>query len=307
MANEKLIAQTKEMNSSLDADKAAIKQQVQGKSLNERLNFFDSGMKGYSIQEKAEIAFRLEDLPQLHATLDEPERADSWWESAIAIAILEPDKKKAFESLDRFLERPEDWVALRQRYPDRADMMARRKLCAVSGFGYINSEKANDLLLQLMKKEKARELVRKNGDALLGLVDADECTEWVQESAAHGIMVTRNEALIPYLIDADIQADAEFQKDQGVNSGRLSAALDSILAMHYYYKDHGWEGGYRLRAIMDVPLYPEIAIEPVRTYYDEYLSKYYIDMKVYKVQHERGLDTVGAKYYFEKYKSQEGN
>lgn len=307
MANEKLIAHTKEINSNLDAGKDAIKQEIQGNSLNGRLGFLAHGMNEYTLQEKAEIAFTLEDLPQLHATLDEPERANRWWAAVMAIAILEPDKEKAYKSLDDFFQRPEDWVALRQRYPHRADMIARKKFIAVSGFGYINSDKANDLLLQLMKKEKARELVRKNGDTLLGLVEEQECIMWVQENAARGIMVTRDEELIPYLIDATVQAAAEFQKDHGVHSGRLSAGLDVILGLHYFYKEHGWRGGYRLSAIMDVPKYGGLTHMPTRTYFDEYLTGYYIGPEVYKLQYERGLVTGESSYYLEKYKSKGDN
>ncbi len=301
MANEKLKAYTKEISSNLDAGKDAIRQEIQGKSLNGRLGFLAYGMNGYTLQEKAEIAFTLEDLPQLHATLDEPERANQWLAAVLAIAILEPDKEKAFKSLDDFFKREEDWVALHKRYPGRADMIAREKFCAVSGFGYINSDKANDLLLQLMKKEEAHELVLRSGDTLLGFLDEYEGTELVQSSAAQGIMVTRNEELIPYLIEANIQAAAEFQKDHGVHSGHLSAGLDAILGMHYYYKDHGWEGGYRLSDIMDVPIYPEFGNVPARTYYDEYLTQYYIVAKVYKLRYERGLVTTDTKYYLEKY------
>lgn len=300
MANEKLIAFTKEINSNLDAGKDAIKQEIQGKSLNGRLRFLEYGMDEYTLQEIAEIAFTLEDLPQLHATLVEPKSADRWWAAVMAIAILEPDKEKAFKSLDDFLQRQEDWVALRQRDPNRADMIARQKYCAVSGFGYMNSDKANDFLLQLIKKEKARELVSKSNGLLPGLVDESECIWLIQSGAAHGIMVTRNEGLIPYLIDASMQAAEEFQKDHGDYSGRLAADLNAILAMHYYYKEHGWEGGYRLRVIMKVPLFPEITMEPIRTYYDEYLFEYYTVQKVYKLQYEKGLVTEGVKYYLEK-------
>jgi hypothetical protein len=300
MANEKFIAHGKEINSNLDAGKDAIKQEIQGQSLNGRLGLLAYGMDGYTLQEKVEVALTLEDLPQLHAALDEPERANQWWAAVTAIAILEPDKEKAFKSLDDIFKREEDWVALHKRYPGRADMIAREKFCAVSGFGYINSDKANDLLLQLMKKEEAHELVLKSGDTLLGFLDEYEGTELVQSSAAQGIMVTRNEELIPYLIDANILAAAEFQKDHGVHSGRLVAGLNSILGMHYYYKDHGWEGGYRLSAIMDVPVYPVLANVPVRTYYDEYITDYYIVSKVYKLQYERGLVTTDTKYYLEK-------
>ena len=102
MANEKLIAHAKEINSNLDAGKDTIKQEIQGKSLNGRLGFLEHGMDGYTLQEKVEIAFTLEDLPYLHATLDEPERANQWWAAVMAIAILDPDKEKAFKSLVDF-------------------------------------------------------------------------------------------------------------------------------------------------------------------------------------------------------------
>jgi hypothetical protein len=87
---------------------------------------------------------------------------------------------------------------------------------------------------------------------------------------------------------------------QLVYESGLVAGLNSILGMHYYYKDHGWEGGYRLSAIMDVPVYPVLANVPVRTYYDEYITDYYIVSKVYKLQYERGLVTTDTKYYLEK-------
>lgn len=301
MANEELMTLIKEINSDLDADKDSIRQEIQGKSFDVRFSYFDEGMDAYSLQERAEIAFTLEDLPQLRAMLGEPERANRWWKTIMAVAILEPDKDKAYKTLDEFFERPEDWVALHHRYPNRADTIARNKFCAVIGFGYINSDKSNEFLLQLMKKESARELVTKSGDAVHGLVEKSECIELVQGSAAHGIMVTRNEKLIPYLIDASIQAEAEFQKDHGFDSARLSSALNSNLALHYYYKDHGWEGGHRLRVIMNEPLYPNIAVEPVRTCYEEYLFQYYIVPKVYKLQYERGLVTKANSFYLEKY------
>jgi hypothetical protein len=301
-ASEALIAFAKVLNSHLDAGKDAIKQEIQGKSFGERLGYFSNGMDGYTFQEKAEIAFTFEDLPQLYATLDEPQSAGGWWTAVMVVAILEPDKEKAFKSLYNFFQRPEDWNAFR-KFPGWSDITALQKYCAVSGFGYVNSDKSSDFLLQLMKKEKARELVVKSSIAMLGLIDISECTMMVQVNAARGIMLTRNDALIPHLIDANIQAAAEFYKDSRLHSIELTAGLDFILAQHYYYKDHGWEGGYRLSAIMDVPLYPEIAVEPIRTYYDEYLFEYYSAQKVYKMQHERGLVTTGTTYYLEKYKS----
>ncbi len=301
MANEKLIAHTKEINGKLDADNDAIKKEMQGRSFKERLGYFSYGVvDGYTFQEKAEIALTLKDLPQLYATLDEPQSAGGWWTAVMAIAILEPDKEKAFKSLYDFFQREEDWVAFRQ-YPGWSDLTALQKYCAVSGFGYINSDKANELLLQLMEEDKARELVLKSGGALPNLVDEAECTWLVQENAARGLMLTRNDELLPDLIDANIQAETEFQKDHGVYSGRLASGLSTTLALHYYYKDHGWEGGCRLRVLMQVPLYPEIPIEPIRTFYDVYLTDYYTAPKVYKLQYERGLVTEGTKYYLEKF------